>query len=240
MTSPSSSPSPSNLSLIDMMHLPRPVHLSLMNEEASQVTPPQLSAVVKEVQDNQFLLDIPLISTWQKVLQPGISLKLQFGGEDSQTLKLHTAVKLVAIHPPTQCWVVAPMSFIDELLKRRKHIRIPMKFLMTVASLMNPTRAPVQALSLNLSGGGMRFISISSFLLGEHVKLQFKPETSGPEYEVEGEVVFCAEDDVWRPSLGYGWIIGVKFLNLSQKQEDAFVGICFRKELLQLRHLQSD
>ncbi len=199
----------------------------------------QFQSLIRAVANNKLLLDVPAFPGIQSVLIPNFQLGINFQPELPDFPTIMTTIILFREADPAGCWVEVPPGFHQHFLKRRRHIRVPVQFPLKAFFTVNNREFPLNAQSVNLSGGGMRFTSKRLFQENEVILLEFKPDERGNLYKVKSRVVL-SQPVLYPDGTVQHYVTAVAFLNLERYEEDRLVGFCFRQELLQQRHLRQD
>jgi c-di-GMP-binding flagellar brake protein YcgR len=130
------------------------------------------------------------------------------------------------------CWIEIPRAFVVDILQRRRHMRVPMRFTAKIQYVEDGQSLTIPAEGVNLSGGGIRFTSLHRFQGHENLVVEFQPDPSIPAFTLQAEVVFSGVA-VTRNS----FVTALKFINLRQYEEDRLIGICFRTQMKMQKHL---
>ena len=127
-------------------------------------------------------------------------------------------------------WLRIPPDSQIELIQRRKHVRIPMVLPIEVDYTLADKTIRMQARTEDVSGGGMRFTSITQFRSGQEVTLHIQFAPSQPIMHLKARVIFSAQNRIKRqPDDLYA--TACQFMDVDDKQEMLIVRECFRREL---------
>ncbi len=199
----------------------------------------EFKTFIRDISEDQILIDVPYVDEVKQYIRFGSPIRLEFMREDQQIPRIDSNIfKLFRSEDYFGCWVPVPVVFEDYFVKRRRHVRISVKFPIKGACVRDGQGFEFAGQTVNISGGGLRFISFESFQLGEVVKLVFKPDAFPYEFRLEGEIVACSPSPFNRNRKRTEFASAVRFVNLNPHQEDRLVGLCFRLELEQKKHLQ--
>jgi hypothetical protein len=139
-----------------------------------------------------------------------------------------------------------------EVVQRRKHVRIAMSIPIKVETMMEAGHfGTFQGITLNVSGGGVRFASAKLLQEGQplHIHMRFsdeiianplpsqKPTEPSQLLKLPGEVVF-SKVNAFSNSYEEKYVTGVRFVDLNEQQESIIVRECFRRELGMKRSTQ--
>lgn len=195
---------------------------------------------IKQVFENRILVHIPENLSMESFLVPDTPVTLEFQKDRESMPVIRTSI--VRYSKENQgIWLIVPPDFKDFFLKRRRHVRIPVRFPVKIHYWDNQREIAVSGISINLSGGGMRFVTSKGFEPGSRIRVEFQPETRLPPFRLQAEIVMCKPSHYKATRSPHDeMMIAVKFINLLPTQEDQLVGICFRQELEQQRHLKND
>ncbi|MCE3236921.1 MAG: hypothetical protein K0Q50_3113 [Vampirovibrio sp.] len=127
-------------------------------------------------------------------------------------------------------WLKIPPDSQVELIQQRKHVRIPMVLPIEVDYTLGDKNIRMQARTEDVSGGGLRFTSITQFRSGQELLLHVQFAPSQPIMHLKTRVVFSAQNRVKRqPDDLYA--TACQFTDMDNKQEMLIVRECFRREL---------
>jgi c-di-GMP-binding flagellar brake protein YcgR len=197
---------------------------------------------VKEVKDNQLLIDVPTTLDLESLLVPGTLIDIEFLLGISDLPVFRGEVAWYQKGSIRGCWIKLPEAFRSHFLKRRRFVRIPVRFGLKIYKYLDETEyVIIEGESVNLSAGGLRFLSSHRFQKGDEVLLEFRPDPRYPLFRINGRVVLSQTSTFQSPAERKNSLItSIRFNQLQRSQEDQLVGLCFRKELEQLKHLQDD
>ncbi len=194
-------------------------------------------SLIKQIQDDSLLIDVPQDPGLVKYMQPGAKIDLAFLRIKPGPVAITARVINYQEAGRTGAWVQVPPNFIEHFLKRRLHVRVSINFPVKVHATVDKQHPVTEGECINLSGGGMRFTTLQVFLKGEHLTVEFQPDPLLPPFKAECEVVQSGLSPYPNKKSAGEMICSVKFNGLSRHAEDMLVGICFRQQLKQ-RHLQ--
>ncbi len=191
---------------------------------------------IKDLTDYHLLIDIPDSLDLESLLVPGEFISVEFRLGIDGLPPFNAMIERYQKDGIQGCWIQLPPEFKAHFLKRRRHIRINLKFQIKISMPVGQKASPpIYAESINLSGGGIRFKSSHTFKPNERLILEFQPDQRYPLFKMEGKVIACQSV----PSKS-GIITSVQFVNIQRMDEDKLVGLCFRKELEKSKHLKQE
>lgn len=134
--------------------------------------------------------------------------------------------------PEKGYWLKIPEDGTVEILQRRRHVRVPIVLPLEVNYRLG---SPEKALSLSartedLSGGGLRFTAMRSFLKGQMLSLHLKLSPNLPAIDLKAEVVTSISNRI-RKQPDDLYATACRFVDLEDAQEMLLVRECFRREL---------
>lgn len=203
----------------------------------------RFASFVRRVLEDRLLIYIPadVIPAAKHLLRPNLSVSIEFASGQQEAPRIDTSIIDYQQIDTPGLWVHVPVNFKDSFLKRRRLVRVPIKFPFT-ASYKDPdkSREPIRCISINLSAGGMRFATQHCFELNDEIVLEFKPDSRSQVFRVEGTVLLSKPSAYKLTGSLAERVVAVQFHNLTRHQEDVLVGLCFRKELEQRKHLKRE
>lgn len=205
--------------------------------------PIHFDSYVKDISDDLLLIDIPAALNPEERLPPGRSISVTFPIGLHELPPFLAEVRFYQKGARAGCWIQLPPAFKNHILQHRQHIRVPVQFPLIVRTVVNGMEGrPIQAESMNLSGGGIRFTSRRLFTPpGQVLVLEFQPDSSYPLFRLKGNVLrsypLPARTLDEKPM---DKVTAVKFLYLDQAQESRLIGFCFRQEIVQAKRRQED
>jgi c-di-GMP-binding flagellar brake protein YcgR len=186
------------------------------------------TAKIKQTKANHILVDMPLS-------QPVLMRRMVVGVLVGAVASLYQDVVIFypVIHERQDTgeigfWLRLPEQY--EVVQRRRHVRVPMEIPFQVDCYVGVSRQSHDALTLNLSGGGVRFSCARQFVTGELIKLRLQLNGNTPAMTLSGEVVFSQVNGN-RKGSHFEYVTAVQFKGLTHQQEAALVGECFRREI---------
>lgn len=127
-------------------------------------------------------------------------------------------------------WLRIPPDSQIELIQRRRHVRIPMVLPIEIDYVLGDKTIRMQARTEDVSGGGMRFTSLTQFRNGQEVVIHIQFSGGQPIMHLKARVVFSTQNRVRRQQDDL-YATSCQFVDVDDKQEMMIVRECFRKEL---------
>lgn len=126
-------------------------------------------------------------------------------------------------------WMVVGDDLQHEVMQRRRHVRIPIGLTIRLALTVEGETAQLEARTLDISGGGVRFYCRHEFQKGQ-VLVATIPFESGEVVTVNARVVLCNESNKYSIDGGY-FTTAASFDEITEQQESTLVSECFKHEL---------
>lgn len=206
---------------------------------------------IKDVQAHRLLVDPPgpADAALVPLLRPGYLVGVALLAPDQNPVLFYPRIQSHQTTGLIGYWLEYTAETQLEVIQRRQHARVPITLPISGQALGEDEQwTAFEGLSLNLSGGGLRFVSPCLFELHQEVQLSFRfsdevksssilsarqTEVS-PLLRVKGRVVFSQLNV--SPIGGAGevtrrYLTAVQFTHLSEEQEVQIVRECFRREL---------
>lgn len=177
-----------------------------------------------------------------KALQPGVDIRATVFTQQGK-LVFYPEIREVQQHGLYGYWLSLPPAMDYEFVQERQHVRIPVIRPLQVErrvpernievervrSSASGEKGPVICKTLNLSGGGLRFLSARAFVAGEELLLRF--EVDQELLALKGRVVYFEEGQNERLPDEVVYLVSVQFEDLPEKTEVKLINECFRLEL---------
>lgn len=133
--------------------------------------------------------------------------------------------------PKPGYWLKLTETTQVEMVQRRRHVRIPMQVPIKVEIILGANHAvAVDAMTEDVSGGGMRFTCPRQFLKDQSVEIQVQFNTEQPLMRLKAKVVFSAENRLRRRRDDL-YMAACQFYDIEPAHETILVRECFRREL---------
>jgi len=190
-----------------------------------------LECCIQRVQSDRVLLNLPA----EKV-------RTHFNGADTAEIILSSATSQLHSMPvhltygETDCWVTISEDIVRHLIQLRRHLRIACQFPVKIYDSDNDPSQALSAQTVNFSAGGMQFIANQPFKPNKLLYVVFQPEINSTVYEMDAEVISCAENAGKEAYSSFNYRVSVRFVNINRQLEDRLIGLCFRIELQQRRY----
>jgi hypothetical protein len=129
-------------------------------------------------------------------------------------------------------WLRIPENTPVEVIQRRKHVRIPMVVPLEVEYQLAglPDKLKIAARTEDVSGGGLRFNSVTLFPVGQEVMLHIQLNPSIPMLHLKAKVVVSMQNRL-RKQADDMYTTACQFIELDDAREMVIVRECFRREL---------
>ncbi len=226
------------LALNEILEIEDPLRVTLWfpGEPSRSIT---LDTTIKHITENQLLIAIPTVENSEVLLRQGVRVEIEFLNRNQDLPQIETWIlRYQKDAIVSGFWVEIPASFQEYFLKRRQHVRIPVRFPVQVIYTVNGRPRIIDGESINLSGGGVRFTSQQIYSPGDKIMISFQPDNRYQLFKLNGEVIFCSPSPYRTPKTPNETVTALKFINMPRAHEDQLVGFCFRKELEQHKHLK--
>jgi hypothetical protein len=128
-------------------------------------------------------------------------------------------------------WLKIPEDAQVEVIQRRKHVRIPMIVPFEIEyTLLGGAPLKVPARTEDVSGGGMRFTSVTLFPVGKEIEIQIQFNPNLPILNLKAKVVMSNQNRLRRQADDL-YTTACQFLDMDDAREMIIVRECFRREL---------
>jgi hypothetical protein len=129
-------------------------------------------------------------------------------------------------------WLRIPEDTAIEVIQRRRHVRIPMVLPLDVEYQMagQGPKLMIQARTEDVSGGGLRFNSLTLFPVGQELILHIQMNPSIPMLHLKAKVVMSMQNRL-RKQADDLYTTACQFQDLDDAREMIIVRECFRREL---------
>ncbi len=172
-----------------------------------------------------------------KALKPGADIRATVFSQQGK-LVFYPEIRESQQHGLYGYWLSLPPDMTYEFIQERQHVRVPvMRPLQVERDVevertrpgLSGERGPVICKTLNLSGGGLRFLSARPFVAGEELLLRF--EVDEELLALKARVVHTEESRNERLNDEIVYLVSVQFEDLPEKTEVKLINECFRLEL---------
>ena len=129
-------------------------------------------------------------------------------------------------------WLKIPENAEVEMIQRRRHVRIPMMIPFEVEYQLpgKSDKLKLPARTEDVSGGGLRFTSVTLFPVGQELTLHIQMNPSTPMLHLKGKVVISTQNRL-RKHADDLYSTACQFVDLDDTQEMVIVRECFQREL---------
>lgn len=129
-------------------------------------------------------------------------------------------------------WLKIPEDAQVEVIQRRKHVRIPMIIPFEVEYNLLGRGSPLKiaARTEDVSGGGLRFTSLTLFPVNKEILLHIQFNPTLPIIHLKGKVVMSNQNRLRRQADDL-YTTACQFLEMDDTREMMIVRECFRREL---------
>ncbi len=118
---------------------------------------------VKAISGDSLMFQLPAALGSNVSLRAGHQIAIEIVTNDQVVFQCKTTIVRFQEEAPSGFWVEVPPTFKENILNRRRHVRVSFRFIIGILYPKGSKASPLHGESVNLSGGGIRFLSPRPF-----------------------------------------------------------------------------
>lgn len=208
-----------------------------LNDDDPDEAGEEFASWIKDRSAGRILVDLPPKSRpelYDGLRKPDAVVGVTFHNQVGKYI-FYATVEKIQLQGLIGAWLALPQDY--EAVQRRRHVRVQMAIPCLLLYQGGGDQCyNIPAITLDVSGGGVRFRSAREFSMGDLLTLQFRFHEDSPLLTLKAKVVYSEKSSnpagrAGAPPSDYPIVSAVQFQDIGDSMEKLIVSECFRREM---------